>query len=103
MNKEIQNKDIKNFLLIGKIEGYSYLALLFVAMPLRSLFEMHLAVKYAGYIHGILFLMFLYQLIKLQSDKLINLKQAAISFILSLIPFGTFFLHKVVESNKTEG
>ena len=43
------------FLFIGKLEGYSYLALLFIAMPLKYMADMPLAVRIAGSIHGALF------------------------------------------------
>ena len=36
------------FLSVGKIEGYSYLALLLIAMPLKYFADMPLAVRIAG-------------------------------------------------------
>ncbi|WP_406672065.1 DUF3817 domain-containing protein, partial [Natronospira sp.] len=44
------------FRLVSMIEGLSLLTLLFVAMPLRTYADMPLAVTYAGWIHGILYL-----------------------------------------------
>ena len=41
------------------VEGISYLILLFVAMPLKYFFNIPEAVKYFGWIHGVLFLVFL--------------------------------------------
>ena len=40
------------FLSIGKLEGYSYLALLFIAMPLKYMADMPLAVRIAGSINA---------------------------------------------------
>jgi integral membrane protein len=48
----------KNYLTVGKIEGYSYLALLFIAMPLKYLADIPTAVRIAGSIHGVLFVAF---------------------------------------------
>lgn len=50
----------QRFLQIGKLEGYSYLALLLIAMPLKYLADMPLAVgiRIAGSVHGVLFVAF---------------------------------------------
>ena len=50
----------KQFLVTGKIEGYSYLVLLFIAMPIKYIFEMPMAVKVTGMLHGILFVAFMW-------------------------------------------
>ncbi|MBN2781886.1 MAG: DUF3817 domain-containing protein, partial [Campylobacterales bacterium] len=49
MDKEI----IKKFSLINTFEGYSYILLLFVAMPLKYMAGYPLAVKIAGMLHGV--------------------------------------------------
>ena len=49
------NKNVQKFGAINTLEGYSYLVLLFIAMPLKYLLGVALAVKIAGMIHGILF------------------------------------------------
>jgi len=49
---------IRFFRLVSMIEGLSLLTLLFVAMPLRTYADMPLAVTYAGWIHGILYLFY---------------------------------------------
>lgn len=86
-------------MLIGKTEGYSYLLLLFVAMPLRSALDLPILVRVAGMIHGVLFIAFMYVILQLMIDKALSFKQAVFSFILSLVPFGTFYLKKVIEKN----
>ena len=45
----------EKFLTTGKIEGWSYLILLFIAMPLKYIFDMPLAVRIVGSAHGLLF------------------------------------------------
>jgi integral membrane protein len=96
---DIKMDKYKNYLTVGKIEGYSYLMLLLIAMPLKYLFNIPLAVKIAGMIHGILFVAFMYILLQLMLDKALSFKQAVYSFILSIVPFGTFYLKKVIEKN----
>lgn len=86
----------QRFLLIGKLEGYSYLALLLIAMPLKYMADMPLAVRIAGSVHGALFVAFMITIILMLRKKLLTIENASYAFLLSLIPFGTFFLKKLV-------
>ncbi len=74
------------------LEGASYLALLGVAMPLKYLAGMPLAVRITGSIHGALFILFLIALIQAWSDRSWPIKNAAIAFAASLLPFGPFLI-----------
>lgn len=91
-NASLTNK----FLSIGKLEGYSYLLLLLIAMPLKYLADMPLAVRIVGSIHGALFVAFVIIIIMMLLKKTLTLKKAFYAFVLSLIPFGTFFLRKIL-------
>jgi integral membrane protein len=84
------------FLTIGKLEGYSYLILLFIAMPLKYMADMPLAVRITGSLHGALFVAFVILIFMMVRKKLLTIENALYSFILSLVPFGTFFLRKVL-------
>lgn len=84
------------FLQIGKIEGYSYLLLLFVAMPLKYFFDKPDWVRVVGMLHGILFIAFMLLLAMMFFSKKLNFKKSFIAFLLSLIPFGTFFLRRLL-------
>ncbi|MRI59118.1 MAG: hypothetical protein C6H99_06410, partial [Epsilonproteobacteria bacterium] len=87
--------ELNRFRLINKIEGYSYLLLLFVAMPLKYLGGFALATKIAGSIHGLLFVLFCYQLFMVYSKGFISKKEASFYFLLSLVPFGSFYIDKI--------
>ena len=87
---------IRNFLRIGKLEGFSFLALLFIAMPLKYVFNHPEFVRVVGMIHGVLFVLFIITIIILIQNKQISFKNAVFAFLLSIIPFGTFFLKKLV-------
>lgn len=87
---------INNFLKVGKIEGYSYLVLLFVAMPLKYMFERPEWVRIVGTLHGVLFVAFMYLILKLLLDKKFTFKQSVQAFLLSIIPFGTFYLKRIL-------
>ena len=89
-------KLIDRFLWIGKIEGYSYLALLGIAMPLKYVFGMPEWVRVVGLLHGILFIAFMVLLTAMIFQVKMPFKNAFISFLLSLVPFGTFFLKSQV-------
>lgn len=87
---------IKWFLLIGKIEGYSYLILLLIAMPLKYLFNTPEFVRPVGTLHGILFVAFMILLALMFFIVKMPFKNAVLAFLLSLVPFGTFFLKRLV-------
>lgn len=89
---------VKKFRQTGKIEGYSFLILLFIAMPLKYYFGYPLAVKIAGMTHGILFIIFCMLLIKAWEDAEWSFKESLIFFIASLVPFGTFFTDKKIRA-----
>jgi len=89
---------VKKFSLINTIEGWSYLALLFIAMPMKYMLAMPIAVKIAGMAHGILFVMFCILLLMAWQDKKWDFKENIIFFIASLIPFGTFFTKKRINA-----
>ena len=93
----IADKNIRNFLLIGKIEGYSFLILLFIAMPLKYAADLPIAVRIVGSLHGILFIAFLITIIIAVKKGRLSTESAAYAFLLSLIPFGTFFLNRLVK------
>ena len=89
---------VKTFGLINTIEGYSYLTLLFIAMPLKYMFGFPLAVKIVGMAHGVLFIAFLILLVVAWQEKKWAFSENIIFFIASLIPFGTFFTKKRIKA-----
>ncbi|MEZ4379920.1 MAG: DUF3817 domain-containing protein [Nannocystaceae bacterium] len=76
--------------LIGLIEGTSFLVLLGIAMPLKYLAGRPEAVKFVGWAHGVLFMLFILALFHAASDREWPLKKMAAGFIAAVIPFGTF-------------
>jgi integral membrane protein len=82
---------LKQFRTIALAEGVSYL-LFAITMPLKRIYEIPEPNKIVGYIHGILFIIYVVWAIwcyaKLKWNFL-NLMKTAIA---SLLPFGTFFL-----------
>lgn len=91
------DKITKLFLIVGKIEGYSYLVLLFIAMPLKYIFHIPDFIKPVGTCHGVLFVLFVSIILIMLLKTKLSLKNAACAFLLSLVPFGTFYLHKTLK------
>ena len=88
--------ELLKFKFINKIEGISYILLLFVAMPLKYSFGYPIATKIMGSIHGVLVFAFIYQIIEAKKEAGFTLKETAIYSILSLIPFGSFYTDKLL-------
>jgi integral membrane protein len=84
------------FLKIGKIEGYGYLILVFIAMPLKYVFHIPEYIRPIGTLHGVLFVAFMILLGLMFFKVKMSFKNAVLAFLLSLVPFGTFFLKRLV-------
>lgn len=79
---------------IALLEAVSFLILLGVAMPLKYLFHLPLAVKITGMIHGILFVVFCVALLRVLLEARWPLSRCALVFMASLIPLMPFFLDR---------
>lgn len=79
---------------VGMAEGVSFLLLLGVAMPLKYLAHLPEAVKYAGWAHGLLFVLFLLAIFQAWAGRAISGGQAGLAFLASLIPFGPFLIDR---------
>jgi integral membrane protein len=86
--------ELQKFKLVNKIEGISFLILLFIAMPLKYSFGFPIATKIAGMIHGLFVFAYIYQVIEAKKEAGLTGKEIAIYTILSLIPFGSFYTDK---------
>ena len=81
---------LRQLRLVALLEGTSFLVLLFVAMPLKYLAGLPIAVRIVGSVHGLLFLMFLAALYRAGSQRGWPVSRWAIAFVSSIVPFGTF-------------
>ncbi|WP_243838847.1 DUF3817 domain-containing protein [Prosthecobacter fusiformis] len=77
---------------IALLEGGSFLLLLGIAMPLKYLADMPMAVKVVGWLHGALFVVFCYALLQVTMKTQWSLVRCALVFVASLVPFGPFVL-----------
>src|SRR6187399_1838494 len=95
-------KELKILRIIGIAEGISFLVLLCIAMPLKYYFGFPLAVKYTGWAHGLLFILFIlavFVAIKPMKWSFLSVIGALAS---SLVPFGTFVLDKQLRKREQE-
>ncbi len=93
--------ELKKFRLINKIEGISFIILLFVAMPLKYMFGYPLAVKIVGMLHGLLVFAFIYQIFEAKKEARFSWKETAFYTLLSLVPFGSFYTDKELAKKMT--
>lgn len=96
MENNASVKITRQFLSIGKLEGYSYLLLLLVAMPLKYIFKMPEYVRIVGTIHGVLFVAFVLMLLLMLFKVKMSFLKVVLAFLLSLVPFGTFYLKRLL-------
>ena len=85
---------ITDLRLIGALEGVSFLVLLFVAMPLKYLAGMPLAVRVVGMVHGVLFLAYIVAVARAARSRRWSLGRIVEALVASLYPFGTFLLDR---------
>jgi integral membrane protein len=88
MADTITHRSVANLRLIGIAEGISFLLLLGVAMPLKYIAGMPMAVRVMGSLHGLLFVLFLIAL-SYAGSKRDWAPQTSLSFLVaSVLPFG---------------
>jgi integral membrane protein len=81
---------IKTLRTVGVLEGISFLLLLFVAMPMKYMFDNPILVKYVGMGHGVLFVLFLVVLFVVCEKQKWSLSMFLMGLIASIVPFGPF-------------
>jgi integral membrane protein len=77
--------------LTGLIEGISFLVLLFIAMPLKYLYDKPEAVRIVGTAHGALFVLFVFFILQAALEFRWNWRQVGLALLASVVPFGTFY------------
>lgn len=82
------------------LEGISFLLLMGIAMPLKYAFDFPLAVKYTGWLHGVLFILFCLLILQTWLEKKISFGHAVLAFVASLIPFGPFLIDRKLAADE---
>jgi integral membrane protein len=95
-------KAYQRFRLIAKWEGYSYLALLGIAMPLKYAADLPMAVTIIGSIHGFLFVAMGILALDVRQKAKHSFLWVLTAFIASIVPFGTFYWDKKWEKEQVK-
>lgn len=88
------HQNLRTFCTIALIEGISYLVLLGVAMPLKYLLDMPMAVTVTGWAHGILFMAYAVWLLVCWIKYGWTFKRVVGYFFASLLPVLPFLVEK---------
>ena len=88
---------LQNFRIVAFLEGMSFVVLLFVAMPLKYMLDLPIAVRVVGSIHGLLFVIFVAALVRVAFERRWPLRRSAVAFVASCVPFGTFVLDRALK------
>ena len=87
-------KQIHLFMKISLAEGSSFILLLLIAMPLKYLADIPEPVKYLGWLHGVLFIAYMFQLCYLTILMKWKFKRLFTYFIAAFLPLAPFFVEK---------
>jgi integral membrane protein len=90
-------KALQMLRVVGFLEGVSFLVLLLVAMPLKYMLAMPIAVRVAGSLHGFLFVLFVAALLRAAIVRKWPLRRSFAAFGASLVPGGTFILDRALK------
>jgi integral membrane protein len=93
---------ISNLRLIGFIEGVSFLVLLLIAMPLKYYWGFPMAVKITGWIHGVLFILYIIAVLMAIKAMEWNWFSTLVALAVSLVPIGTFVLDTSLKKREQE-
>ena len=82
--------NIQTLRVVGLLEGLSFLLLLFIAMPMKYMFDNPVLVKYVGMGHGVLFILFLIVLFAVCEKQKWSITIFLTGLAASILPFGPF-------------
>jgi len=85
---------MRRFRWIAIAEGISFLVLLGIAMPLKYFFHLPEAVKIVGWLHGVLFVAYIYLAFQVMAAFDWKPGWLVKAVIAGVVPFGTFVLDR---------
>jgi integral membrane protein len=91
--------ELRWFRIVALLEGVSFLVLLGVAMPLKYIAGLPLAVRVVGSAHGALFVAYVIFIGVFLAKKRWSGGQAVEAFVAGFLPFGTFWLDRKLKQN----
>lgn len=94
------NKKLSWLRKAGIAEGISFLVLLGIAMPVKYILKQPIAVSIVGWIHGVLFMAFLFLAWEYKTDRNKSTKWFGTAFLASILPAGTFFFDRKLKEEE---
>lgn len=90
--------------LLALLEGFSLLILVFIAVPLKYIFHDPDWVRYIGPVHGVLFLLFIFNTLRVGVEENWKFKETTWKVLIAcIIPFGTFYVdYKILRKLQNE-
>ena len=95
-------KLLQFFRKVALLEGVSLILLMGIAMPLKYIWDQPEAVRIVGWIHGILFIVYIWMLFRVWIDRSWAFKRLTIAVIASLVPFGTIIFDRSLKREVEE-
>lgn len=86
--------------MIGIAEGISFLILLLIAMPLKYFFNLPEAVKFTGWIHGALFVAFIYFAFEVMGSLKKSFLWLLKALVAAFVPLGTFIFDRQLKKEE---
>ena len=98
----MKNNPVRLLRKVGLVEGISLLVLLFIAMPLKYIWDQPKAVNIIGWIHGALFVLFKMLAFLAYEKRNWPFRILVLAFIAAFLPFGTFVFDKQLKKEDTQ-
>lgn len=97
------NTKYGRFKFIAIVEGWSYIILLLIAMPLKYVWGNPWMVQKVGMAHGVLFVLYVLAVVLYRNAFKWTVVQTGLALLLSFIPFGTFFVDRLLLQGREAG
>lgn len=85
------------FRIIAHLEGWSYLILLLVAMPMKYIWSNPVFIRPVGMAHGLLFVLYLLLVFLLSREHKWNKKFTLFAYVAAFLPIATFIVSNRVK------
>lgn len=90
MNQFSLKTQLGRLRIVSYAEAISFLVLLCIAMPIKYIGGNPLPVRYTGMIHGVLFVMYILQVIQAKIEYNWSIQTMLFGLVASVLPFGPF-------------
>lgn len=98
---DLKGSNMDRLRLSSILDGISYLVLLGIAMPLKYMADLPLAVRIVGSLHGLFFLALCWFLLLALIRKQLSFGWCVIVFLCALVPFAPFWLDHRLREKKS--